>query len=43
MSLLFSALLGSLIFLIAATDNPYRGELSVGPDAFVLVMDSLMR
>ncbi len=26
--------MGSMIFLIAAMDNPYRGEVSVSPDAF---------
>jgi hypothetical protein len=27
--------MGTMIFLIAAMDNPFRGEVSVGPDAFV--------
>jgi hypothetical protein len=36
---LYSGLIGLLIFLIAALDNPYRGEFSVGPDAFELVLD----
>lgn len=40
---LSGALLGSLIFLIAALDNPYRGEYSVGPDAFVMVRDQIMK
>jgi hypothetical protein len=35
--------LGIVIFLIAALDNPFRGEVSVGPDAFQLVYDSLMK
>jgi len=26
--------MGTMIFLIAAMDNPYRGEVSVTPDAF---------
>ena len=38
---LYSALIGLLIFLIAALDNPYRGEFSVGPDAFELVLDRI--
>jgi Protein of unknown function (DUF4239) len=38
---LYSGLLGLLIFLIAALDNPYRGEFSVGPDAFKLVMNRM--
>lgn len=40
---LFSALLGLLIFLIAALDNPYRGEYSVGSDAFELVLDRMKK
>ncbi len=31
--------LGTMIFLIAAMDNPFRGEVSVSPEAFVLVLD----
>ena len=38
---LYSGLIGLLIFLIAALDNPYRGEFSVGPDAFELVLDRI--
>ena len=34
----FAALLGSLIFLVAAMDNPFRGEFSVGSDALELVL-----
>ena len=26
--------MGTMIFLIAAMDNPYKGEVSVTPDAF---------
>ena len=37
-----AALLGLLVFLIAAVDNPFRGEFSVGPDAFIVVRDQLM-
>ena len=36
---MLSALLGLLIFITAAMDNPYRGEFSVGPDAFQLVYE----
>jgi len=32
-----------VIFLIAAMDNPFRGDVSVGPDSFQLVYDSLMK
>jgi hypothetical protein len=42
-NLLNSALLGSLIFLIAAMDNPFRGEFSVGADSFQLLLDGLMK
>jgi hypothetical protein len=38
-----SALLGSLIFLIAAMDNPFRGEFSVSADSFQLLLDGLMK
>ena len=32
-----SVFLGVVIFLIAAMDNPFRGDVSVGPDSFQLV------
>lgn len=35
-------LLASLLFLIVALDNPFRGEFSIGPDSFELVYKSLM-
>jgi hypothetical protein len=35
--------LGLVTFLIAAMDNPFRGEVSVAPDAFVNVYQTLMR
>jgi hypothetical protein len=38
-----SLFLGIVIFLIAAMDNPFRGDVSVGPDAFQLVYDTLMK
>jgi len=31
-----------LIFLTAAMDNPFRGDFSVGPDAFRTVLDKVM-
>jgi Protein of unknown function (DUF4239) len=40
---ILSLFLGIVIFLIAAMDNPFRGDVSVGPDAFQLVYDSLMK
>ncbi len=33
------ALIGLLIFMVAAMDNPFRGEYSVGPGAFQIVFD----
>lgn len=38
-----AALLGLLVFLIGAVDNPFRGQFSVGPDAFIAVRDQLMK
>ncbi len=35
---LYAALLGSLIFLVAAMDNPFRGEFSIGTDALEAVL-----
>ena len=43
LNMLMAALLGLLVFLIAAMDNPFRGEFSVGPDAFKFVRDQLMK
>jgi hypothetical protein len=40
---IYSMLVGSLLFLIAAMDNPFRGEFSVNPDAFTLVYEHLMK
>lgn len=40
---LLGALLGSLIFLIAAMDNPFRGEFSVGAEPFSLLLEGLMK
>jgi hypothetical protein len=38
---LFASLLGLLVFLTAAMDNPFRGEFSVSPDAFQIVFDNM--
>jgi hypothetical protein len=40
---LMAALLGLLVYLIAAMDHPFRGEYSVSPEAFELVRDQLMK
>jgi hypothetical protein len=42
-NVLSGALLGSLIFLIAAMDNPFRGEYCVGADSFQRLLDGLMK
>jgi hypothetical protein len=31
--------LGTMIFLVAAMDNPFRGEVSITPEAFELVLE----
>lgn len=43
MTCLLSALLGLMIFLLAAMDNPFMGRMSVSPDSFHLVYDRLMK
>jgi hypothetical protein len=43
MTALLSSLLGLMIFLLAAMDHPYLGNLSVGPDAFQVVYDQTMQ
>jgi amino acid transporter len=42
-NVLSGLLLGSLIFLIAAMDNPFRGSYSVGSESFQLLLDGLMK
>ena len=42
MTVLFSSLLGLLIFLIAVLDNPYRGKMSVSPEPLELVYQQIM-
>ena len=42
MTVLFSALLGLLIFLIAILDNPYRGRIGVSPDPLERVYEQIM-
>jgi hypothetical protein len=36
-------LVGALIFLLIAMDNPFRGEFSVTPDAFVQLLNDVMK
>jgi hypothetical protein len=42
MTVLFSALLALLIFLIAVLDNPYRGKISVSPEPLERVYEQIM-
>jgi hypothetical protein len=42
-NVLCGVLLGSLIFLIAAMDNPFRGEFSVSSEPFQLLIDGVMK
>jgi hypothetical protein len=39
---LLAVLLGLQVFMILAIDNPYRGDYSVPPDAFELVLEVWM-
>jgi Kef-type K+ transport system membrane component KefB len=39
----YAGLIGLLVFLMAAMDNPYRGKFSVGPDAFEIVLNQIMK
>jgi len=43
MTILLSVLLGLMIFLVAAMDNPFRGKISVGPEPLERVYDQLMK
>jgi len=43
MTLLTSALLGLMIFLLAAMDHPFFGKLSVSPQPYQLIYDNLMK
>ena len=43
MTVMLSGLLGLLIFMLAAMDHPFRGEISVGPEAFEMVYEQLMK
>jgi hypothetical protein len=42
MTVLFSALLGLIIFQIAVLDNPYRGRVSVSPEPLEQVYQQVM-
>src|SRR5215472_1193925 len=38
-----ASILGLVIFLIAELDNPFRGEVSIGPDAIARVYEDVMK
>ena len=38
-----ASILGLVIFLIAELDNPFRGEVSIGPDAIARVYENVMK
>ncbi len=42
-SALTGILAGSLVYIIVAMDNPFRGEFSVSADAFRMVLDTMMK
>ncbi len=42
MTILFSGLLGVLIYLVAVLDNPYRGKVSVSPEPLERVYEHVM-
>ena len=42
MTVLFSALIGLLIYLVASLDNPYRGKISVSPEPLQRVYEQIM-
>ena len=42
MTVILSALLGLLIYLLGALDNPFRGEISVGPQPFEIMYSRRM-
>ncbi|MHC5540358.1 bestrophin-like domain, partial [Singulisphaera rosea] len=39
---LLATFIALLVFLTAAMDNPFRGEFSVSPDAFQILLDKVM-
>jgi hypothetical protein len=42
MTVLFSGLIGLMVFMVAALDNPYRGKISVSPEPLVRVYDQML-
>jgi hypothetical protein len=39
---MLSAYLGTMIFLIAAMDNPFRGEVSISPAVFETIFEHMV-
>lgn len=42
MTVLFSALIGLMVFMVAALDNPYRGKISVSPEPLERVYQQMI-
>lgn len=42
MELWYVVIIGVTVFLIAAMDHPFRGTLSISPQAFEIVLRTLM-
>lgn len=40
---ILACLLGLLVFLLAVMDFPFRGEFSVGPDSFEMILEQVMK
>lgn len=40
---MFAAMSGLMIFLTEALDNPFRSSIAIGPEAFQLIFDRLMK
>ena len=42
MTVMFASLLGMMIYLMADLDKPFRGQISIGPEAFEMVYAQTM-
>jgi hypothetical protein len=40
---LHASILGAVIFLIAELDNPFRGQVSIGPESITRVYEGVMQ
>ncbi len=43
LTIILASMISLLLYLVAAMDNPFRGEYSVSPEAFELIYDRLMK